>query len=219
MSELRPELPEAPPRIAALPIDKRGYPVPWFVATVDGEPDHRIMNGEKRLHAWNAKLCWICGQPLGGATVTFAIGPMCAVNRVSAEPPSHKECAEFSVKGCPFLSRPHAHRRESGMPEESVEPDGMMLRRNPGVILLWTTKRYTCGPFPLPDGGVLFHTGEPQECLWFAEGRPATRDEVLASIESGLPTLQGVASEQGQGAEDALQEMLSTALTLIPVAA
>lgn len=216
---LRPELPDLPARIAALPVDHRGYPVPWFVQWVDGQPDHRIMDGSKLMKAWTTKLCWICGQPLGGATVTFAIGPMCAVNRVSAEPPSHKECALFSVKGCPFLSRPHAHRREAGLPENHVEPSGNMLRRNPGVMLLWTAKRHTAGPFAVPDGGFLFNVGEPLECLFFFEGREATREEIEESINSGLPHLRELAEQGGLGDVAALEEMVAVAWTLLPVAA
>jgi len=216
MTTLRPELPPATQRIAALPVDKRQYPIPWFVQYVDGEPDHRVMDGSKLAIAWERRLCWICGQPLGGATVTFAIGPMCAVNRVSAEPPSHFECAEWSVRGCPFLSRPHARRREAGMPEDSVEADGIMLKRNPGVILLWTTKRHTCGPFTVPDGGTLFNVGEPLETRWYAEGREATREEVLASINSGLPFLSDLAEAQGDDAVRALGGMVVEAMELIP---
>lgn len=218
MTALRPELPPLVPRIDTLPVDKRGYPVPWFVATVDGEPDHRVMDGRKIQIAWERQLCWVCGQPYSGPTVTFAIGPMCAVNRVSAEPPSHKECVLWSVKGCPFLSRPHAHRRETGMPEGHVPPDGIMLRRNPGVMLLWTVLRTKCGPFPIPEGGMLFNVGEPREVEWYSQGRLATRAEVLSSIESGLPTLQGLADEEGPGAQAALADQYEQALELLPAA-
>lgn len=215
MNELRAGIPALTPRMARLPIDGKGWPVPWFVAWIDGQPDHRVMDGEKKDKAWLNRLCWICGQPLGGATVTYAIGPMCAVNRVSAEPPAHKECAEYSVKACPFLSRPHAHRRESGMPEESIEPDGIMLKRNPGVTLLWTAKRMTTHPFRVGDG-VLFNIGEPAEVQWFCEGRQATREEIEASIDSGLPTLQEMADAQGERAQRALEEQLEAARELIP---
>jgi hypothetical protein len=35
---------------------------------------------------------------------SFVVGPMCGINRNSAEPPSHKECAQWSARNCPFLS-------------------------------------------------------------------------------------------------------------------
>lgn len=212
---LRFDIPVPTGRLARLYVDHRGYPVPWFVAWVDGVPDHRIMDAEKKEKAFVNQLCWICGQPLGGATVTYAIGPMCAVNRISAEPPSHKECAEYSVRACPFLSRPHAHRREGGLPDEAEEPDGIMVRRNPGVILVWTAKKYTTRIVPAGDG-TLFHVGDPYEISWFCQGRAATREEVEDAIRSGIPILQEVAEEQGGDALRRLSEQLAIAWELVP---
>src|SRR5262245_39698608 len=94
MTEYREGLPARPPRIKRLPLDARGYPVPWFVAYVDGVPDFRIVDTPKIGVAWNKQRCWICGGQLG-RYLAFAIGPMCAVNRVSSEPPSHLECAMY----------------------------------------------------------------------------------------------------------------------------
>ena len=31
MTKFRSDIPPLPPRIAKLPVDERGYPVPWFV--------------------------------------------------------------------------------------------------------------------------------------------------------------------------------------------
>src|SRR5262245_2742625 len=101
---LRPELPPVPERMRKLPLH-RGYPVPWFVEWIEGVPDFRIMDGRKLVRAVKEKRCWVCGE-LMGSYLAFTIGPMCAVNRISAEPPSHRECASFSARGCPFLTRP-----------------------------------------------------------------------------------------------------------------
>jgi hypothetical protein len=43
---LRPELTELPLRMRGLPLDERGYPVPWFVAWIDGKPEFRCRYGE-----------------------------------------------------------------------------------------------------------------------------------------------------------------------------
>lgn len=137
---LRPELPRPiPERILALPVG-RGYPVPWFAAAVDGGYDFRVLRPGAVDRAVTYELCWVCGQPLG-PWVTFVVGPMCAVNRTSAEPPAHRECAEWSARACPFLVRPHARRREHDLPADAQEPAGIMLRRNPGVALCWHTTR------------------------------------------------------------------------------
>src|SRR4051812_13673711 len=100
----RPELPPVPHRMRSLPI-RRGYPVPWFVARVENEFHFPTADSRKMMIALHRHVCWVCGQPLG-SYLAFVIGPMCAVNRISSEPPSHLECAQFSAMACPFLVRP-----------------------------------------------------------------------------------------------------------------
>src|SRR5215467_3774641 len=104
MTTLKSSLPPLPKRMLALPIDGRGYPVPWFVAWIRGEPDFRVIKPGGAEIAYHRNLCWLCGQRLG-TYKTFVIGPMCTLNRVSAEPPSHRDCAEFAAKACPFLTQ------------------------------------------------------------------------------------------------------------------
>jgi hypothetical protein len=174
-----------PRRIRALPIDARGYPVPWFVAWVDGVPDFRVVDGAKFARAIHGRRCWLCGEPLGSAGA-FVIGPMCALTRTTSEPPSHPECAFFAIKACPFLTRPNAQRRSANLPEGWEPPAGEMLRRNPGVSVVWTTWEWTLFE---ADSGLLFKVGDPAGAAWFSEGRPATRAECEWSIETGLPLL------------------------------
>lgn len=185
MTALRPELPPPPPRMARRPVDERGYTVPFFVANVDGKPDHRVADPRKWARCVKDGLCWLCGELLG-AHRTFAIGPMCALNRITSEPPSHHECAEWAVRACPFLTRPHAHRRENDMP--TGEPmGGEMIKRNPGVTLLWTTKQYKLTRDG--HGGFLFQLGKAERLECYAEGRRATPEEIRESVETGLPLL------------------------------
>lgn len=177
-----------PARMAKLAADHRGWVTPFFVKWVDGKPDHRIVDTQAYLTCVKNKLCFSCGQPLG-SYVTFPIGPMCAVNLTSAEPPSHRDCAEWSIKVCPFLSRPHARRRDID-PEQhpDVGVAGVMIKRNPGVTLAWTTKRW--GTKSDGNGGALFGFGEPTSVSAWRESRPATPDEVCDAIGSGLPILR-----------------------------
>lgn len=195
---LREGLPERPARIARLPVDKRGFPVPRFVALIDGEPDHRVIEPRYMREAVTRNLCWVCGEELTDL-VTFTVGPMCTINRVSSEPPSHLECARYAVQGCPFLSKPHAHRREAGLPDGVVDPAGIMIRRNPGAMCLWTSRGFIHEGHPRGDGvmSLLFFFGDPEAMEWFTEGRAATRIEVDAAIASGLPALQDVAQRDG----------------------
>jgi hypothetical protein len=177
-----------------LPLDERGYPVPWFVAFIKGKPDFRVMDPVKYKRAISEQRCWVCGAHLGVWKV-FTIGPMCAINRTTSEPPSHLDCARWSARNCPFLSRPHMVRRENDMPE-GIEGciGGMMIKRNPGVTLLWVTKSFET--WRDPKGGPLIEVGPPESLEWWAEGKHATREQVEHSIETGLPALREIAATQ-----------------------
>jgi hypothetical protein len=201
-----------PARMARLPVNERGYPVPWFVAMIDGKWDFRAIGPGKVKDAYNKKLCWLCGQPLG-QFLAFVIGPMCSINRVSSEPPSHRDCAEYAVKACPFLAQPKMRRNEKDMPAGTVM-GGVGIMHNPGAILIWITKNFR----PISDGrgGVLFEVGPPLETLWFTEGRTASRDEIEAAINKGLPLLRNIAEKDGIGGKIELEKRYSAALKLLP---
>jgi hypothetical protein len=212
-----------PDRIRRLPISPQGFPVPWFVTwfdddgkpcpTGEGLPDFRVVDPRKMRKAMDNHVCWTCGTTMG-VHKCFLIGPMCAINRVISEPPSHRDCAIYSAKVCPFLSRPKMVRNERNMQAGLVEPAGVGLKRNPGAVCCWVTKSYR--PFRPPGGGVLFSLGRPTEVLWFAEGRRATRKQVMASIESGYPTLEELARQEGPDAMAALKTQREVAMALVP---
>lgn len=188
---LRPELDAVgmPDRMRRLPIDDRGYCVPWFVAWIDGKPEFRAMDPAKWRRAVTERRCWVCGDILG-KWLTFTIGPMCAINRTTAEPPSHTACATWSVKNCPFLTRPQMVRREDdqvNMAACAANVAGDMIARNPGVTLLWTTPSYSI--FRDGKGMPLIEIGDAATVGWYREGRTATRAEVEESIATGLPFL------------------------------
>lgn len=202
-----------------LALSPDGYPVPFFVAWVDGKPDFRIVDSAKMHDCIRFGLCWLCGQSIG-TWKTYVIGPMCAVNRVSSEPPSHTACAEFAVRACPFLTRPQVHRREGHKPEGLVEPAGIGVTRNPGVALLWTNRR------PLHFVGVpkglagatnfLFDVGAPERIAWYAEGREATPEEIWASFNGGLELLRGMAVKEGPEAVVVLEQQIQQAKVFLP---
>jgi hypothetical protein len=196
-----------------LPLDHRGFPVPWFVATLDnGERDFRVADERKKVIAIRKRLCWVCGEPLGRFKA-FVIGPMCAVNRVTSEPPCHLDCAEFSAKGCPFLTRPRMRRNEKDLPTEAVDAPGIAISRNPGVACIWVCETFT--RFAV-DNGWLIRLGEPTRIRWFAEGHDATREQVMTSIESGYPLLKELADQEGAEAQRALEAQLARAMSLVP---
>lgn len=188
---LRRSLPPLPRRMRSLPVDPRGYPVPFFVGrlTPDGPLDFRIADRAKFAACVNDRRCWLCGQALGRWT-TFVTGPMCTINRVSAEPPCHYECALFAAQACPFLSLPKSKRNDSGIPSDDADlrPPGEFIKGNPGITALWSTQ----APYALVevDRGVLFRMPTFERLEWWTEGRPATEAEALAAITKGVAMLR-----------------------------
>lgn len=211
----RPDIAIPPSRIARLPVS-RGYPVPWFVDWINGEPEFRAADGRKFERAIRERLCWVCGEVIG-RYVTFVLGPMCGVNRVSAEPPCHLECAQYSAINCPFLSKPRMERRQP----EQIEAmggisAGIAILRNPGVTLLWS-----CRDFKIVgdgNGGILFSIGDPTSMEWYREGRKATRAEIDESVRTGLPRLQELADSQSPEAVKALNDSLIKFQGMLPAA-
>jgi hypothetical protein len=224
--KLKEGLPPLSARIKRLPIDRRGFPVPWFVEWLNGEPDFRVMSAERHVRAVKEKLCWVCGDKLG-ANLAFPVEPMCGINRISAEPPSHRECAEFAAKACPFLTMPKMVRNEYKLAEgfdqhnnmiTPQNPGGIMIARNPGVTLLWFCRDYKIVPTP---PSFLCRMGEPFEVAWYAHGRAATRAEVEHSILTGLPFLldacaQEDTPERQAGAREALHAQVLAFQKFLP---
>jgi hypothetical protein len=203
---------DIPKRMLKLRVDERGYPVPKFVKWIDGKPDFRVADQNFLQRAFMQRLCWLCGEPLG-RHMAFVIGPMCCINRVSSEPPSHLDCATFAVRACPFLTQPRRRRNDEGLPEDRIAAPGIPFDRNPGVSLVWVTESYT--PMQAPNG-TLFRLGKPSLLKWYAHGRTATHEEIMESIDGGLPLLQAAARAEGPEAMAALHLAVAQGLALVP---
>jgi hypothetical protein len=202
-----------PPGIRSLPIDpKTKLPVPFFVAWIDGKPDFRVVEPGKIVACVREHRCWICGKPLL-SVVSFMIGPMCLINRISSEPPSHTSCCRFAARVCPFLSRPVMRRNKKNLPENRTDAAGIGIDRNPGVSVVWTTNAYQ--PVQVDGGGILFSIADPLTLEFWREGRLATKAEVMESINSGLPILEGIAKGDGKGAIQHLRREYAKAVELI----
>jgi hypothetical protein len=207
-----------PPQVAKLPVDERGFVVPWFVdCGEDGlHPDHRLVDTRKFVKAVKEQRCWLCGGKLGRIKASV-IGPMCAINKITSEPPCHPDCAAYAIKACPFLSRPRARRNEKNLPEERRDAAGIALDRNPGVSVIWESLQ-SSKPFNPMQGqqGTLFDLGPVYRVSWWREGEPATREEALASIREGFPALLDVARQEGDEAVYALIEAANAVMPLLP---
>jgi len=205
------KLPPLPERIKRLPMDARGFPVPWFVVWYDGKPDFRVTDADKKQLAVTARLCWVCGEPMG-PDLCFVATPICAIYRDAPEPPCHRECGIFAAQACPFLTKPRMRRWESGMPEESVPAVGD-VDMSPGAAMLWITRSYRTREV---DDDIVFEMGEPVEVLWIVEGRDATRAEAWESIKDQLSELTEHAQKRGPQAVQDLRRRFVKSLDLLP---
>jgi hypothetical protein len=198
----RPDQEPLPRRMSHLPIDKRGYVIPFFVDYINGEPEFRAMNRQKYVQCIRQKLCWVCGTKLE-TRFAFVAGPMCGINQTSAEPPSHIECARWSARNCPFLSNPDMVRREDDLINNAATRDmapGIAITRNPGAIGVFICREYEM--FNDGNGKFLITMGRFHEVEWYCCGRRATLAEIEESIDNGIGTLQAIARTQEGGIEE-----------------
>jgi hypothetical protein len=100
-----------PERLAHLPLDERGFPIPYFIPIVHGKPEFRFADSKKKIHCRNYKKCWICGKRLLAGKFWFITGPKGLKNRTVSDEAMHEECARFSLKVCPHMFYEKAERR------------------------------------------------------------------------------------------------------------
>jgi len=210
-----------PARIRRLARDSIGRPVPWFVQWFDddeateygvGKPDFRVVDSRKLVKALRERRCFICGDRITGPNETFAIGPMCVVNRISSEPPNHFDCAVHAMQVCPWVTNPNKDRRDLGKPDEVITPEGMVTR-NPGVCVLWVTRSHE---LTMARDTVLVVPGNPTRLEWWCRGRRATGEEIAESFASGLELLIQTAESEGPESLRQLGLRIEDSLPLLP---
>lgn len=179
MTDLGPPITE-PERIGRLPRDERGRPIPWFTAVLDGgRTDLRVVDAAKIERAIAESRCWVCGGRFTGPTRAFIVGPLGAISRIAPEPPSHTDCALYSLHVCPFLANPNRDRRTANLPDGLGMP-GVVVLDNPGVSLLWVCRRFEVERDP--DGRALFRLPRPSRLLAYHGGLPALRTQLAAAV-------------------------------------
>lgn len=141
-----------PPRIAALPRDRRGYPVPYVVMRDGLDEPHFTMNDtHKVVAAAHFGLCSICGEKLG-AWKAMAGGPASAFHPNGAyfDGPVHLECGKYAMQTCPWLAVPGWSKRIGArtLKPESVPEGAVLIAEDvtvhpdqPPVFVLVTTRR------------------------------------------------------------------------------
>lgn len=118
-----------PARMARLPLDKRGYPIPWNTATGKGNVPLFIINDTHRhLAALEFELCGICSDPLDRVR-WFVGGPGSAFHPDGwyQDLPLHHECAHYALAVCPWLALPVYTRRIDVVDPSKLTPDLRVL--------------------------------------------------------------------------------------------
>jgi hypothetical protein len=119
---------EIPKRMRKLKRDRRGYPIPATVLIDStGKPHFTVHDHAERRRVLRADGCAICGRKLQ-AERWFVGGPKSAFSIMGAyyDPPMHHECAQYSLKICPYLAAPTYARRL----------DEKTIKNEPGLVII-----------------------------------------------------------------------------------
>jgi hypothetical protein len=120
-----------PRRMASLPRDPRGYPIPVIVwRDPEGRPHFTINSEAQRAFSVIDGTCSICGQPLL-LERWFVGGPVSAFdpNGAYADPPMHRECLHYALRVCPYLAAPNYGKRIDmrTVPAEHITETRLMI--------------------------------------------------------------------------------------------
>ncbi|MFG2681284.1 hypothetical protein [Streptomyces sp. NPDC048392] len=171
------ELPPVPGRIAGLPRDPRGYPVPAENLWQQGKPQLAVQDFRRcgALYAHGA--CAVCGLPLTpGETLYRLFSHDEAEQTVKqdackrADGPGHRDCMIFSGATCPFFATAGARRTYESRETAKGTPRGATaaLLGFAAVQIAMTQE---------PPHAVWFHYGGVEEHITFTTG-----DEMAALL-------------------------------------
>ena len=135
-----------------------GLPVPITAKWIDGKPDFRQTDHEQMIRCIRFGLCGVCGGKLK-LTCYWIGGPLCQRNRCFADAAMHRECAEESIRLCPFLNGkrqgyrgdlPHVAGQDA-----TARPKRMLLMRGLTAAAEWR----------LVNGESLIYAGDRLETV------------------------------------------------------
>lgn len=159
---------EIPDKMKALPLDHRGYPIPKF-AHIDseGKPHFDICADDIHVRLVIPGMCFICGQPLGRHRF-FIGGPISAKSHYFNDGPSHRECAIFSLKACPFLAnRNFTHMTENTKKHIPKKINTAVSTERPPATALIECRYYRVTSV---SGNIVIEAGEYEGIEWFCDG-------------------------------------------------
>jgi hypothetical protein len=168
------ELPAIPPRLRSRPRDARGYPITYVtLLDGDGKPDFRAVDDAKLMHCLQARLCGMCGQPLG-RHLYFIGGDLCVVNRLFLDPPMHKDCAVYALQACPHLANHKGRFNTSAYPTGpfTVVESAIASDVKCDWFALMHTGSYTYGRTSVTNPNLVIRAGEWFDVEKWRDGAP-----------------------------------------------
>jgi hypothetical protein len=118
-----------PDRIARLPHDSRGLPIPWNVLRgPDGTPFFTVNDDRRAWRALREHLCPLCGERLG-RWLWWVGGPLSAFdpNGWYLDLPGHHDCITFALAACPYLAAPKYIGRIDVANPSKLPPEARIL--------------------------------------------------------------------------------------------
>lgn len=147
------DLSNMPARVAALPRDRRGLPIPAIVMRDgNGDPHFTMNDARTAMRLVREGRCGVCGDRLG-AYKCFVGGPASAFHPEGRyfDGPVHQDCGEFALRVCPYLALLSFARRigtktlrPGSVPEGAilVSEDRTVHAPQPAVFVLASCKRF-----------------------------------------------------------------------------
>jgi len=176
-----------PLRIARLPHDRRGYPIPFnMLRADDGTPFFTVTDDRKAWRCIREARFPICGERLG-RWKWIAGGPRSAFHPGGcyADLPMHKECVEFALQTCPYLAAPKYMGRIDVPDPSKLPPEARILLdvtqtpERPEIFIAVGAERFSMGgaEFPL----VPYIKPKPPWLGWsfWQHGRRIEEDEAM----------------------------------------
>ena len=146
---------ELPARIAARPVcTKRKLPIPYSVRILEGGVgDFTRVDPDLIDDCLKLRLCGVCGQFIE-YWIAFIGGPYSASDSGAyTDPGMHEECAEWSMRLCPFIGREKVPRR-TGEKEPIIDPRVVTVdnQKNTDGWVMVIARSYALRPAPNRDG-------------------------------------------------------------------
>lgn len=163
-----------PGRIKRLP--RYGMmPIPYFAFIKDdGVPDLRVLHPEHYRTALEQQLCGICGERLG--RWLHFIGGLSIIERpVFSDLPMHRDCAEFALTACPFLTGALTDYSNRAYPEQTVMAKTRPTEIHPRINVLYQTGKFT---ITATQGMQVLIADKPSSLRYFQAGQEIKRTEV-----------------------------------------